>query len=96
MSCPAKARFFVRETFRLSSRHLFVLLGSIVQGSIRAGMSIRIALNSSVSLQFKIHSIEFARREGGAEDVCLCVKCEEGDFALLEGLNIGDETVEVE
>lgn len=59
-------------------------------------MSIRIDLNSSISLDYEISAIEFARREGG-EDVCLCVRySDEDELDILKGLNIGDEFLPID
>ena len=68
--------------------------GSIVGGEIRAGMFVHIPFNSLVATTARIHSIEFARRQGG-EDVCLCIKSEPELAEFLHDLKISDETFEV-
>jgi len=73
---------------------MFVIAGSIVEGEIRSGMFVHIPFNSSVSTTARIHSIEFARHQGG-EDVCLCIKSEPELARFLRDLNICDETLEV-
>jgi len=70
------------------------MAGSIVEGEIRTDMFVHIPFNSSFATTARIHSIEFARRQGG-EDVCLCIKAEPELAELLCDLNIGDETFEV-
>ena len=91
------AKFHVRSTFTLKSRNLFILAGSIVEGFVKPGMSVRIAFKPSFSLVLEINSIEFSRRPGGEEDVCLCIKCEEDrKLGFLNGLAIDDETVAIE
>ena len=48
-------------------------------------MFVHIPFNSSFATTARIHSIEFARRQGG-EDVCLCIKAEP-ELAELDGLS---------
>jgi hypothetical protein len=88
-------KFHVRDTFELPDRKLFVLAGSIVEGEIRKGMFVRLPFNPSLDMTAQIHSIEFARRLGGSEDVCLCIESEPELAVILRGLDIGDETFEV-
>jgi len=90
------SKFRVNDTFVLKGRRLFVLAGSVVEGQIRAGMIVKVPLNSSLSISGQIHSIEFARRTDGREDVCLCIACEgSGELDVWNGLNIQDETLDV-
>ena len=80
----------------LEGRRLFVLAGSIVKGTIRAGMTVKVPFNSSLSMSEKIHSIEFVRRIDGSEDVCLCIAYEHADERdIWMSLNIGNETLDV-
>jgi hypothetical protein len=88
-------RFHVRDTFEILDRKLFVMAGSVVEGEIRKGMFVRVPFNSSLDMTARIHSIEFARRLGGSEDVCLCIESEPELAEILRGLDIGDETFEV-
>jgi hypothetical protein len=87
-------RFHVRDTFEIPDQKLFVMAGSVVEGEIRTGMLVHIPFNSSFATTARIHSIEFARRQGG-EDVCLCIESEPELAEFLRDLNIGDETFEV-
>jgi hypothetical protein len=87
-------KFHVKDTFEIPDRKFFVLAGSIVEGEIRAGMFIHVAFNSAFATTSRIHSIEFARRQGG-EDVCLCIEADPELAEFLRDLNIGDETCEV-
>jgi len=44
----------------------------------------------------RIDCIEFARRLGGHEDICLCIRyTEPKELELWRGLDIGDEIFEV-
>ncbi len=87
-------RFHVRDTFEIPGRQLFVMAGSVVEGEIRAGMFVRVPLNSSLGMSVRIHCIEFSRRHGG-EDVCLCIESETELAEVLRGLDFGGETFEI-
>jgi len=90
------SKFRVNDTFALESRRLFVLAGSIVEGQIRAGMIVNVPLNSSLLISGQIHSIEFVRRTGGREDVCLCITYEDSDeLGVWKALNLQNETLDV-
>ena len=86
----------VNDTFALESRRLFVLAGSIVEGQLRAGMIVNVPLNSSLVVSGQIHSVEFARRADGREDVCLCISYEDSDeLGVWNALNVRNETLDV-
>jgi len=87
-------RFYVKDTFEIPSRQLFALAGSIVEGTIKTGMFVRVPLNSETGMRLLIHCIEFARRKDG-EDVCLCIWAGENFAEALRGLDIGGETYDV-
>jgi hypothetical protein len=89
-------KFWVNHTFALEPRRLFVLAGSIVEGQVRPGMIVNVPLNSSLLISGQIHSVEFARRSDGREDVCLCITYEDPDeLAVWNDLNIQNETLDV-
>ncbi|MGJ4950755.1 hypothetical protein [Bradyrhizobium sp. HKCCYLS20291] len=91
------SKFWVNDSFAIESRRLFVLAGAITEGPLQTGMTVSVPLNSSISVSAPIHSIEYLRRDGGREDVCLCIACEDPDeLELWQGLNIKNETVEIE
>ena len=87
-------RFHVRETFEIPDRKLFVIAGSIVEGEIRAGMFVRVPLNSETGMRLLIDRIEFAHRQDG-EDVCLCIWSGQNFAKVLRGLDIKGETFDV-
>ena len=89
------SKFYVRDTFEIPDRRLFVMAGSIVDGEVQPGMFLRVAFNSALDMTARIHSIEFARRRGGEDDVCLCFEAEPDLLEIWRGLNISDETFEV-
>lgn len=71
------------------------MAGSIVDGEVQAGMFLRVAFNSALEMTVRIRSIEFARRPGGEEDICLCFEAEPDLLEAWRGLNFRDETFEV-
>jgi len=87
-------KFYVKDTFEIPDRDLFVMAGSVIEGEIRAGMFVHIAFNSTVAISNQIHRIEFARRQGG-DDVCLCIEADKKAAEFMRDLNIGDEICEV-
>ena len=87
-------KFHFKDTFEIPDRKLFVIAGSIVEGEIRAGMFVHIAFNPAFATTVRIHSIEFARRQGG-EDVCLCIEVDPEFAEFMRDLNIDAETCEV-
>jgi hypothetical protein len=89
------AKFTVTSTFELSDPKRFVMAGSILEGEIQKGMFVHISLNSAVTICEPIHSIEFARRARGREDVCLCFKVDDEALEFWRALNIGDEIIEI-
>jgi hypothetical protein len=89
-------KFQVTETFVLESRSWFVLAGSIAEGVVQRGMLVGIPFNASVSMTAAIDSIEFLDKSGGVAKTCLCIKyADEEELSLWQGLNIGNELLEV-
>ena len=88
-------RFHVKDTFVIEGMY-FVLAGSVVEGEIRPGMFVRIRFNSSMAMTARIDCIELARRLGGHEDTCLCIRyTNQEELEIWRGLDIGGETFEV-
>jgi hypothetical protein len=58
------ATFKVHKTFLLPSLSFFVFAGEIVQGTVKPGMKIQIALNGSTEITVPIDRIEFVRTDG--------------------------------
>ena len=89
-------RFHVTNTFTVEGRPHFIMAGSIVEGEIRPGMFVRVPFNPSTAMTARIDCIEFARRLGGREDTCLCIRYTKRDeLEIWRSMNIGDETFEV-
>ena len=91
------ARFYINQSFKLNlgDKQSYVLAGQVLEGSVRAGMVVRIPFNSSFSMSAPFDRIEFARRGDGVEDVCLCFDCDDDNLDLWEGLNLSEEEVDV-
>jgi hypothetical protein len=90
------AKFHVKDTFAIEGRPHFILAGSIVEGAVRPGMFVHVPFTSRFAMRARIECIEFARRLGGHEDTCLCIRyAEPEELELWRGLDINDETLEV-
>jgi hypothetical protein len=87
-------KFHVRDTFEIPDRSLFVMAGSIVDGDVRTGMFVRIPMFPTHGIQFEVHSIEFALRQG-RDDICLCLQLGQNVTKILRDLKIADQTLEV-
>jgi hypothetical protein len=87
------AKFYIRDTFEIPTRNLFVLAGSVTEGEIEPGMLVHVPINSQLVVVAPVHSVEFARREG-TEEVCLCIT-DGPEVEMLRGLTITDELCEV-
>jgi hypothetical protein len=88
-----QAKFMVERTYLLPSRSLFVLEGVTTEGTIRAGMKVRIGFNRSFSMVCAIEGVEFVR-SANDERVALTVRyteAEEGE--LLQSFNLIKEEV---
>jgi hypothetical protein len=87
---PASALFRVEETFAIHSRRLFVLVGEIVEGTVRTGMLVHVSLNGSVFVTAPVHGVEFVDGPGRRSRIGLTVRYEDDDdLAFWRGLNIG-------
>jgi len=64
------ARFQVKHSFAIERRHLFVLVGTPVEGAVAVGMHAAVPVGPTVSLAIPIHGVEVVRR-GGSENLAL-------------------------
>ncbi|MCB1226053.1 MAG: hypothetical protein KDK99_09615 [Verrucomicrobiales bacterium] len=88
-------KFHVRDTFEMATgRKLYVMVGHVVEGLIRAGMFVNVPCNAALNMTARIHSIEFARRFSG-EEVGLCFEFEPEVLELWRNLSIANETLEI-
>lgn len=89
------AKFHAIGTFTIDTRNLFVIYGDIVDGVVKAGMFLNVPLNSAVTIDDPIHSVEFVDRSDGSH-VALAFKLDDpNDAAVWKGLNIADELLEI-
>jgi len=59
-------------------------------------MIVNVPLNSSLVISGEIHSVEFARRSDGREDICLCISYEDSDeLGVWNTLNVQNETLDI-
>jgi len=89
------ARFQVKQSFAIERRHVFVLVGTPVEGAVTAGMQAVVRVSDALSLTIPIHGIETVRR-GGAESVALTSRYTgPEELELLRGLDLGGSLVEI-
>jgi hypothetical protein len=87
-------RFYVRGTFGIPDRKLYVMVGSIVEGEVSPGMFIQFPFSSSLLITSRIHSVEPARQDD-AEDVRLLIESDPELADIIRGLDIRGEILEV-
>ena len=78
------ARFKVSGSFTLENLNLFVVIGDVVEGSVAAGMSLKVPVSSSASRAIRIRSVEVAIPIAGAGGSVLTF--EAGDWARMAGM----------
>jgi len=78
----------------MEERRLLVLQGRLVEGEVRPGMHIRVALNSALSVTARIDAVESVpSEEPGTTN--LSIGCDEDELELWQTLDLVDETIEV-
>lgn len=87
-------RFHARETFEITDRQMFVMVGSIVEGEIRRGMFVRVPLDAKTGIQLLIDSIESADRQN-PEEVHLCIWAGSRFSEILRGMDFRNRTFQV-
>lgn len=88
------AQFRIAKAYAQKERGLFVLEGSVVDGEILSGMVVHLPFNRAVSMTAPVHSVEHNQHRD-REEITLCIKCDEDQLQLWEGLNVGDETIHI-
>jgi hypothetical protein len=90
------ASFRAMRVFQVTGRGVVVEGVILGGGTIKPGMDLVVPLNSSMSLRFEIASVEYVDHPGGKGDVGLVLSgADKETAALVMGLNIGDEVLEV-
>jgi hypothetical protein len=88
-------RFQVKNTFVVERRHLFVLVGTPLDGVVEAGMMVTVPQSATFSIAIPIEGVEMVRR-GGTESVALTSpysRLEELD--ILRGLDLAGAVLEI-
>jgi hypothetical protein len=89
------ARFHVKHTFAIEGRHLFVLVGTPVEGTLEAGMHVSVPVSDALFVSIQIHGVEMVRR-GGAESVALTYRYSRPEeLETLRNLSLGETILEV-
>jgi hypothetical protein len=91
------ATFIVDHTFVVQrTQPLFVVVGSITDGTVRQGMRFRVPFNRSFAMACEIHSVEFVRK-ASREFVALTVQCEDtGEAEFLQSFGLQGEQLAVD
>jgi hypothetical protein len=89
------ARFQVKHSFAIEKRHLFVLVGTPVEGAVTAGMHAAVPVGPTISLAIPIHGVEVVRR-GGSESVALTSRySRREELDVLRSLALGGSVLEI-
>jgi hypothetical protein len=88
-------KFFAVGSFLLRSRNLFVIVGDVVEGEVRAGMELALPLNGTLSVTGKISSIEYVDvSHQGRSYIGLALACDDPDeLGFWSAMNISGETL---
>lgn len=89
------AKFMVERTYLLPSRSLFVFEGDVIDGEVRAGMTILINFNRSFSMGCIIESVEFVRSASGERVALTVCYADAGESEFLESFKLNREEVVV-
>lgn len=91
-----KSRFRVEASFPLKSRSIVVFVGSLLDGTVRAGMVFKFRMDSDASGTRMVDAVEFIAVDGG-ERIGLCVKYQDhADMDLLLSLKVAGEVLHIE
>lgn len=89
-------RFQVKHSFAIERRHLFVLVGTPVEGAVTVGMHAAVPVGPAVSLAIPIHGVEVVRR-GGSENVALTSRYSRPEeLDVLRGLALRGSILEID
>ena len=89
------ARFQVKHSFAIEKRHLFVLVGTPVEGAVTEGMHAAVPVGPAISLAIPIHGVEVVRR-GGSESVALTSRySRREELDVLRGLALGGSVLDL-
>jgi hypothetical protein len=89
------ARFQVKHTFVIEKRHLFVLVGTPVEGSIAPGMTASVQVSDTLSIAIPIEGMEPMRRGGGESVALTSPYTQPEELEILRGLDLAGAVLDL-
>ena len=98
MAEPPTSRVYVHATFTVSDPlPLFFLAVEVLEGSVEAGMQVRIPLNPLCWVLKRIEALAPVKNDWGLDLIGLLLRCESDDARdFFDALQVGDEVLIVE
>jgi hypothetical protein len=91
-----KGQFRVVESFALTAKNEFYLIGNLTEGEIQKNWFVYIDMNSSLSMTLRIQDIDDLHMSGGKEKYKLLTFLGENEILeILLGLNIRNESLNI-
>jgi hypothetical protein len=89
------ARFQVKHAFVIEKRHLFVLVGSPLEGTISPGMTAAVPVSATLSIAIPIQEVEIVRRGGGESVALTSPYTRPAEVDLLRGLDLAGTVLDL-
>lgn len=89
------ARFQVKHTFVIEKRHLFVLVGAPLEGTISAGMTAAVPVSATLSIAIPIQGVEMVRRGGGESVALTSPYARQEEVDILRSLDLAGTLLEI-
>jgi hypothetical protein len=89
------ARFQVKHTFVIEKRHLFVVVGTPVEGTIAPGMTAAVPVSDTLSIAIPIQAIEPMRRGGGEGVALISPYAQPEEVEILRGLDLAGAVLDL-
>lgn len=91
------AKFLAVGSFFVKSRNLYMIVGDVVGGEVKAGSFVSIRLNPSLSIAAKVGSVEVVEVAHEERNYLgLVIEYDDAeDLEMLAGLGVGGETLEL-
>ena len=89
------ARFQVKHTFVIEKRHLFVLVGTPLEGTISAGMTAAVPVSATLSIAIPIQGVEMVRRGGGEGVALTSPYARQEEVDILRSLDLAGTLLEI-
>ena len=75
---------------------MFVVSGDIISGVVEREMVIKLRMDSSLSFDLPISSVEMVKTSNGSE-VGICTQCRNAkELSVLKSLNVSNRTLEID